>query len=513
VGVRSGRRRHVGDGDLRVGESGCLSRQSHRRGAGRRERTGSRDDVDTPAFVAPTKVHVFLPVGYDAAPKRRWPVTYFTAGTMNRYSAFREGLGGEQLTADYSSILVSPDANSGYWSDWFNGGAFGPPMYETWVIDQLIPLIDSRFRTLADRSHRAIFGISMGGYGAMMLAARHPDQFSAAATLSGTVDTNLPANGAVLSFSSTFDGGEQDAIYGPRITEEVRWRGHNPTDLASNLAGLDLQVRSANGTLNPTIGEGGDPNDALSCAVEAGVYAASLNLHQRLEELGIPHTWADYGAGCHSRPNFEREVRDTLAGFERVFADPPPAPTEFSYRTIEPTFDIRGWRVKADPKRALEFIEVAWTPGTLTLEGSGRTEVTSPRFYRGLKKVSVDGSVRKPAADGRVRFTVNLGPAHEIQQYRSGSATTFVIRRVKVEPHAVIRITKTTRRGRSVRVCALALGGSVRGTVKAGPAKRPVRLGAKPVCRSLPWSPEVRRVKISGTDGYGHPVSAGTRIG
>ena len=42
--------------------------------------------IATPAFVAPTKVDVNLPAGYDASPSRRWPVTYFTAGTMNRRS-------------------------------------------------------------------------------------------------------------------------------------------------------------------------------------------------------------------------------------------------------------------------------------------------------------------------------------------------------------------------------------------------------------------------------------------
>jgi hypothetical protein len=78
--------------------------------------------IATPAFVAPTMVDVDLPAGYDADPARRWPVTYFTAGTMNRYTAFNEFLDGEKLASAYPSILVSPDVNSGYWSDWHNGG-------------------------------------------------------------------------------------------------------------------------------------------------------------------------------------------------------------------------------------------------------------------------------------------------------------------------------------------------------------------------------------------------------
>lgn len=390
--------------------------------------------IDTPAFVAPTKVHVILPAAYDSEPARRWPVTYFTAGTQNRYSAFADALGGTGLTDEFPSIIVSPDANSGYWSDWFNSGSLGPPKYETFVIDQLIPLIDERFRTIPKRSHRAIFGISMGGYGAMMLAARHPDLFSAAATLSGAVDSNIELNGAVLSFSSTFDGAPYDAIYGPRETEEIRWRGHNPWDLAGNLRGLDLQIRSANGVLNPEIGEGSDnpTNDRLSCAVEEGTWNASVSLHQKMKDLKLPHTWTDYGPGCHSLQNFQREVIDTLARFRKVFSKPLSTPKFIDYRSIEPAFGVYGWTVRADTSRALEFLRIRTDAKGVTLTGSGITRVTTPPRYRKVKKVFVNGKAVRPGRDGRLTFTVNLGAAHTVQQYRPGHPGRLETKRVSI---------------------------------------------------------------------------------
>ena len=390
--------------------------------------------IETPAFVAPTKVHVILPARYGAEPNRRWPVTYFTAGTQNRYSAFADALGGTGLTDDFPSIIVSPDANSGYWSDWFNSGSFGPPKYETFVIDQLIPLIDQNFRTTPRRSHRAIFGISMGGYGAMKLAARHPHLFSAAATLSGAVDSNIELNGAVLSFSSTFDGAPLDAIHGPRETEEVRWRGNNPWDLAGNLRGLDLQIRSANGVLNPAIGEGsGNPtDDRLSCAVEEGTWNASVSLHNRMKSLKVPHAWTDYGPGCHSLQNFQREVTDTLARFRKVFVKPPSTPKTFDYRSIEPAFDVWGWKIRADRRRALEFLRIRTDRKGVTLTGSGLTRVTTPPRYRGVKKVFVNGRAARPARDGRLTFTVNLGPASKVQQYRPGYSKRQKTKRVSI---------------------------------------------------------------------------------
>src|SRR3954454_4779007 len=80
--------------------------------------------VATSAFTTPTNVDVILPTGYGADPKRRWPVTYVMAGTMNNYDSFRKVVNGIELTAASPSIIVSPDGNSGYWSDWYNGGAF-----------------------------------------------------------------------------------------------------------------------------------------------------------------------------------------------------------------------------------------------------------------------------------------------------------------------------------------------------------------------------------------------------
>src|SRR4051812_46258300 len=70
----------------------------------------------------------------------------------------------------------------------------------------------------------------------MMFGARHPDLSAAASSLSGAVDTNYEPMTAIVGGSPVIQGGSYDAIYGPRATEEVRWRGHNPADLAEEPA-------------------------------------------------------------------------------------------------------------------------------------------------------------------------------------------------------------------------------------------------------------------------------------
>jgi S-formylglutathione hydrolase FrmB len=380
--------------------------------------------IATPAFSAPTRVQVFLPAGYDADLKRRWPVTYYLHGAQGDETRFAAWYG--KLIADFPSILVAPDGGQGgFYSDWYNGGAGGPPMYETYDIDQLIPLIDARFRTAGTRAERAVIGESMGGYGTMTYAARHPDLFATAVSMSGFLDTNTKFGLPLITGAPLLQGGLPDSIYGPRVTQEVRWHGHNPTDIADNLRDVDLQVRTAEG-VPTTIVEGGDPSSAVGCSEENAIFETNVDFHDRLTALGIPHVYKDYGAGCHSIPNFQREFTDSLPGLQQAFAHPRPAPRTFSYMSIEPHFTVWGWRVDADPARALEFLRMNDAGRTgLTLVGSGRTTVTTPAWFRGVRTVGVVGSdatrLVTPERDGRLRFTVDLGPPHPNQQDTIGA--------------------------------------------------------------------------------------------
>lgn len=492
--------------------------------------------ISTPAFTAPTHVLVDLPTGYDADPSRRWPVTYVLAGTMNTYKSFNDVVDGVKLTAAYPSIVVSPNGDSGYWSDWFNAGAFGAPQYETYVVDQLIPLIDARLRTNPDRSQRAALGISMGGYGSMMIAAHHPDLFSAAATLSGAVDSNLPTLGAALTASPAFQGGSPDAINGPRATQEIRWHAGNPTDLAANLGGLDLQVRTANGIPNPGIGEQPLSADSVSCVIEGGVHMGSTSLHDTLTALGIPHLWKDYGAGCHTAANFQRELTDTFRVFAATFAAPTPPPASFNLKSIRPVFDVWGWHVEADPKRALEFLQLSdVSAGGLSVSGSGVTTITTPPLFRGLRRVDLvdpgGSTALVPDSAGRLKLDIDLGPAHTLQQDTTasraagdGSPGYTTSRRVTFAPYARLLLTRTRRIRTGIATCVRSAGPAVSNVVIAvrdthgRPVTNARRISVRsrvrclhfPVARRL----RARHVSVSarGIDPFAHRVTAVRRV-
>jgi len=367
----------------------------------------------TPALNGPTGVRVLLPSGYSPKARRRYPVLYLLHGSVDDYRSWTDKGDAEHLTAGLRLIVVMPNAgNGGFYSDWYNNGAGGPPRWETYHLRQLIPWIDRHYRTIASRRGRATAGLSMGGFGAMTYPARHPDMFVAAASFSGAVNTNeLPPTGE--ADESSFDGGAPYATWGPRQTQEVRWRAHNPWDLAANLRGLNLTIRTGNGQSGGPYG-GGDP-------IESYVHQASLDLHNRLVALHIKHVWDDYGPGGHDWPYWQRDLRQTLPAIMATFRHPPRRPSRVSFTAVEPSYEAYGWRVSIT-RPALEFSTLQNAGrGGFTLLGSGKGTVVTPSLFRAgsVYRVAIGKQVRKLRADRRRRLHIEvpLGPGNEFQEY------------------------------------------------------------------------------------------------
>lgn len=262
--------------------------------------------VSTPALPASTSVRVLLPTSYDASPTTRYPVVYLLHGGYASYTSWTTVGNAVSASAGRNVIIVMPDAKNSWYSDFYNDGAYGQPQYERYHISQLIPFVDANYRTVTSRSGRFIAGLSMGGFGAMSYAARHPDLFSAAGSFSGAVDTNYPACIPVVENSGSSMGYARGAIWGLRTGNEARWQQHNPYDQASHLSGLRLSIYSGDGNPGPL-----DPSGMPFDQGEADVHAMSMNLHTRLTQLGIGHTWVSY-AGTHTHPYFNRDFAQWL---------------------------------------------------------------------------------------------------------------------------------------------------------------------------------------------------------
>lgn len=127
---------------------------------------------------------VILPSGYADSASRRYPVVYLLHGAGNdqRTYACEPIL---SLADRIGAIVVCPYGGASWWMD-------SPQMlqmlYETFVTKELVPYVDGRYRTIADRKGRAIAGHSMGGHGACFIGFGHTDIFGAVGNVMGGVD-------------------------------------------------------------------------------------------------------------------------------------------------------------------------------------------------------------------------------------------------------------------------------------------------------------------------------------
>lgn len=138
---------------------------------------------------------IYLPPSYNTpeGKQKYYPTLYMLHGTPGRY--FDWVVGGEAtefantliaLKSIPELIMVFPDGNGtlGKVSEWGNSYD-GTQLMENFVAYDLVKYIDQHYRTIPDAQHRAIGGLSMGGFGAMNIAIHHPDIFGNVISLGG----------------------------------------------------------------------------------------------------------------------------------------------------------------------------------------------------------------------------------------------------------------------------------------------------------------------------------------
>ncbi len=143
---------------------------------------------------------VILPVGYDVSNEKTfYPVIYLLHGLTGHYDNWTNNRKVVEYAKNYNFIIVTPEGDNGWYSD-----SVSAPndKYESYIIQELIPEIENKFRAKKDREHRAIAGLSMGGFGAMKFGLKYPEKFVLIGSFSGALGiVPIPTN-AMKSFPS-----------------------------------------------------------------------------------------------------------------------------------------------------------------------------------------------------------------------------------------------------------------------------------------------------------------------
>jgi len=133
------------------------------------------------------RYRILLPCVYKSA-SGRFPVLYLLHGLYGNYMNWDTRTNLERYAGRYEMIIVMPDAGDSWYTNSFTDSK---DKFEDYIAKDLVAEIDGRFRTLGSRHARAIAGLSMGGYGALKIALRYPENFAFAGSLSGALNAPL----------------------------------------------------------------------------------------------------------------------------------------------------------------------------------------------------------------------------------------------------------------------------------------------------------------------------------
>ncbi|WP_338874611.1 alpha/beta hydrolase-fold protein [Spirosoma sp. SC4-14] len=223
------------------------------------------------------KFSVYLPPDYYTS-NRRYPVVYLLHGYGDNETSWIQ-FGEADRIADAGirsgelppMIIVMPDAGTTFYINDYQNKI----RYEDMFVQELIPHIDSMFRTRTQREFRSVSGLSMGGFGSLTLAMHHPELFSGCAALSAGIRTDE-------AFASIPDE-RYDAVFAPVFSGPAKgenrltltWKRNSPITLAQSAPEGDLiKVRWY-----------------IDCGDDDALSAGNAMLHLAFLDRKIPHEY------------------------------------------------------------------------------------------------------------------------------------------------------------------------------------------------------------------------------
>ena len=256
---------------------------------------------------------VFTPPSYANSPDRRYPAVYFLHGLFNNHTSWAvERYGNIPAWLDKSMaagelpefVLISPSGGRSFYTDSRDGSR----RFETLIRQDLVSEAESRFRLRPNRSNRALAGTSMGGYGALKIAMKHPSLFATVAAGSPIVllgdDPNASLPPDQDRFSQFF-GQLISGVFGNPVDPE-HWKRNSVVELArsSDLNGLNIYFFY-----------GTNDRYGRRLPLEKGV----KELDRILEERGVEHRFELIEGGPHGWELVRTNIEEMFSFLSQTF--------------------------------------------------------------------------------------------------------------------------------------------------------------------------------------------------
>ena len=221
---------------------------------------------------------------------RTYPVVYLLHGLDGHFDNWA---GKTQLAEDFGPrnwIAVTPEGANG----WYTDSASTPEdKFESYIIQEVIPEVDHRYRTIRERHGRAIAGLSMGGYGSIKFGLKYPDMFSIVGSFSGALNAALPSAKEIApNWKLLIDS--LASVYGP---DDSNTRKQN------DIFRLLVEVPPEKLKSLPFV--------YLDCGTEDGLLKTNRDFDVLLVDRKLPHEFREL-PGKHEWAYWNRQVQEFL---------------------------------------------------------------------------------------------------------------------------------------------------------------------------------------------------------
>lgn len=225
----------------------------------------------------PVNYSVYLPPDYEKS-DRSYPIVYLLHGYTDNETAWVQ-FGEVNRYADEAihngqippMVIAMPDAGVSWYANNFDGKV----AYEDFFIKEFIPHIESGLRVRSEKQYRGLSGLSMGGYGSLLYALKHPDLFAATAPLSAAIYTEDQVLKAPQVRWDKIEG----PVYGEGLNGKGRitphWKSNNPFHIIEALETDSLKKVKY----------------YFDCGDDDFLYKGNALLHIKLRDKKVPHEY------------------------------------------------------------------------------------------------------------------------------------------------------------------------------------------------------------------------------
>ncbi|WP_338876172.1 alpha/beta hydrolase family protein [Spirosoma sp. SC4-14] len=261
------------------------------------------DSLDIPSAVMKKNFRavVVLPESY-AKSKANYPVLYLLHGGYGHFNDWITKTPDkhliQRLADHYNLIIAMPEGE--IFSYYLDSPVNKESQFETYLTKEVISKIDNTYRTIRDRKGRVLTGLSMGGYGSLLLAARHPDLYCAAGSMSGALNPDMQswklppemAKGIKLEF---------EKILGPIEQVPDTYATFSVINLADKLKTNGQKL-------------------IFDCGVDDFLIEPNRELHRRLVFNQTPHDYSERPGG-HSWEYWQNSLPNHILFFQNVLKE------------------------------------------------------------------------------------------------------------------------------------------------------------------------------------------------